>query len=119
MRLHTNTYFQYFLLKAFLQSGNYNVLLIDWSTLAAAPWYISAVNNLPTTGKYVARFIRFLVRQSYEVEKIHLIGFSLGAEMAGYIGLQLQKWNITLPRITGIYSLPTNYFFSNFMKFNF
>ncbi|XP_065366768.1 inactive pancreatic lipase-related protein 1-like [Calliphora vicina] len=87
---------------AFLQSGDYNVLLIDWSKLAAAPWYLSAVGNLPTIGKYVARFIRFLMQQSYEVEKIHLIGFSLGAEIAGNIGRQLQKWNITLPRITGL-----------------
>ncbi|KAM7341893.1 inactive pancreatic lipase-related protein 1 isoform 2-T2 [Cochliomyia hominivorax] len=87
---------------AFLKSGNYNVILIDWSAMTAVPWYTSAVDNLPIAARYIARFIRFLLQQGYQVPKIHLIGFSLGAEVAGFVGKQLQEWGIFLPRITGL-----------------
>lgn len=33
-----------------------------------------------------------------------MVGFSLGAEVAGFVGKQLQEWNIKLYRITGSYS---------------
>ncbi|XP_065369278.1 inactive pancreatic lipase-related protein 1-like isoform X2 [Calliphora vicina] len=87
---------------AFLKGGNYNVILIDWSAMTAVPWYTSAVDNLPVAARYVARFIRFLLQQGYQVQKLHLIGFSLGAEVSGFIGKQLQEWGIYLPRITGL-----------------
>lgn len=86
---------------AFLKRGNYNVILIDWSAMTAVPWYTNAVDNMNVVARYVARFIRFLVMQGYPVERVHLIGFSLGAEVAGFIGKQLQEWGINLKRITG------------------
>uniref|UniRef100_A0A1A9ZP98 Lipase domain-containing protein n=1 Tax=Glossina pallidipes TaxID=7398 RepID=A0A1A9ZP98_GLOPL len=87
---------------AFLKRGNYNVILIDWSAMTAVPWYTNAVDNMNVVARYVARFIRFLVMQGYPVQRVHLIGFSLGAEVAGFIGKQLQEWGINLKRITGL-----------------
>uniref|UniRef100_A0A1A9WK45 Lipase domain-containing protein n=1 Tax=Glossina brevipalpis TaxID=37001 RepID=A0A1A9WK45_9MUSC len=87
---------------AFLKSGNYNVILIDWSAMTAVPWYTNAVDNMPVVARYIARFMRFLVMQGYPVQRMHLIGFSLGAEVAGFIGKQLQDWSINLKRITGL-----------------
>ncbi|XP_030387854.1 phospholipase A1 VesT1.02 [Scaptodrosophila lebanonensis] len=87
---------------AFLRSGNYNVILIDWSAMTAVPWYANAVENLPVTARYIARFLQFLVRRGYAAKHIHLIGFSLGAEVAGFAGKQLQEWGIKLTRITAL-----------------
>ncbi|XP_016968179.1 pancreatic lipase-related protein 2 [Drosophila biarmipes] len=87
---------------AFLRRGNYNVILIDWSAMTAVPWYSNAVENLPVTARYLARFLRFLVDKGYPTKYIHLIGFSLGAEVAGFAGKQLQEWGIKLPRITAL-----------------
>lgn len=87
---------------AFLRRGNYNVILIDWSAMTAVPWYSNAVENLPVSGRYLARFLRFLVDKGYPAKYIHLIGFSLGAEVAGFAGKQLQEWGIKLPRITAL-----------------
>ncbi|XP_013100122.2 pancreatic lipase-related protein 2 isoform X2 [Stomoxys calcitrans] len=87
---------------AFLKTGNYNVILIDWSAMTAVPWYANAVENLPVAARYMARFIRFLVQKGFAAKNMHLIGFSLGAEVSGFIGKQLQEWSILLPRITGL-----------------
>ncbi|XP_070501464.1 lipase member H-like isoform X1 [Chironomus tepperi] len=87
---------------AFMEIKNYSVILVDWSPIAAFPWYLDAVNNAPRVSRYISRFIKFLVKSGVLLENIHLIGFSLGAEISGFIGKTLKDWGILLPRITGI-----------------
>uniref|UniRef100_A0A034WE39 Pancreatic lipase-related protein 2 n=1 Tax=Bactrocera dorsalis TaxID=27457 RepID=A0A034WE39_BACDO len=88
--------------EAFLKAGNYNVILVDWSPMTVMPWYTNAVENLPVAARFIARFLRFLVANGYQTRLIHLIGFSLGAEVAGFVGKQLLEWGVVLPRITGL-----------------
>lgn len=90
---------------ALLETGDYNVILVDFSPFTAMPWYAAAVQNGPRVGRYVARFIRSLLRNNVQLETMHVVGFSLGAEVAGFIGKTLKEWGYTLPRITG------NFFF--------
>ncbi|EAT48716.1 AAEL000268-PA [Aedes aegypti] len=87
---------------ALLNAGDYNVVLVDWSPLTALPWYVNSVQNGPRVGRYIARFIRFLVLSNFPLKQIHLIGFSLGAEVAGFAGKTLNEWGMKLPRITGL-----------------
>lgn len=63
--------------------------------------YINSVRNVPRVARYLARFIRFLIENGIDMEHIRLIGFSLGAEVAGFAGKTLKEWNLELPRITG------------------
>lgn len=93
--------FFYVCFAAFLKAGNYNVILVDWSPMTVMPWYTNAVENLPVAARFIARFLRFLVANGYQARLIHLIGFSLGAEVAGFVGKQLLEWGVVLPRITG------------------
>lgn len=86
---------------ALLDSGDFNVVLVDWSPLTALPWYVNSVQNGPRVGRFIARFIRFLVLSNFPLKQIHLIGFSLGAEVAGFAGKTLNEWGMKLPRITG------------------
>lgn len=89
-------------LSAFIKTGYYNVILVDWSPISATPWYTTAVSLIPLVGTYIAKFISFLIKDGkFPVNNIHLIGFSLGAEISGFVGQQLQEYGIKLPRITG------------------
>lgn len=84
-----------------MKKGPYNVILVDWSPLCAFPWYAHAVINTPVVGLYLSKFIKFIVSHGVPIKSIHLIGFSLGAEIAGFTGKETTFGR--LPRITGFF----------------
>lgn len=59
------------------------------------------MQNVPRVGRYLARFIKFLNEMEVSMQRMHVIGFSLGAEVAGFAGSSLKELNLRLPRITG------------------
>ncbi len=75
------------------------MILVDWSPLCAFPWYAHAVINTRTVGNYLSKFLNFIVSNGVPIKSIHLIGFSLGAEIAGFTGKDNSFGK--LPRITG------------------
>jgi hypothetical protein len=87
------------LLTAYLSVGDYNVIGVDWSELARAPFYNSAATNTRDVGKAAAGLVDFLVNEGTPINYIHLLGFSLGAHAAGWAGASVKVG--TLPRITG------------------
>lgn len=84
---------------AYLHRGGVNIVIVDWSPMCAFPWYSHAVLNTRVAARYLAKFIEYLVSRGFRLSKIHLIGFSLGAEIAGFTGKNLKIGK--LPRITG------------------
>lgn len=59
------------------------------------------MQNSPRVARYLARFLRFIIENGVDINKLHIIGFSLGAEVAGFAGKILKEWKMELPRITG------------------
>ncbi|CAH3134874.1 unnamed protein product [Pocillopora meandrina] len=83
-----------------------NVILVDWSKGASKDYFQSA-GNTQLVGAQVGELIRFLISSAGGsrnlVDKFYVIGFSLGAQAAGYAGTYLKdKAGMTLGRITGL-----------------
>jgi len=79
------------------------VISVDWGPLAGFPYYAAAAKNTRLVGGEVARFLKSMEKfHALSVSKVHVIGFSLGAEVAGFTGKALGPR--VLPRITGKYS---------------
>ncbi|XP_043686806.1 endothelial lipase [Vespula pensylvanica] len=86
---------------AYLRRADYNVILVNWLRLATLPWYHTAVENTRLIGPHVARMISWLdAQKAVPLSKIHVIGFSLGAEVAGFMGKALAPRLVG--RITGL-----------------
>jgi len=86
--------------RAYMTTGSYNVISVDWEEMASQPWYSSAVKNCKVAGKVAADLLNWLVQQQLSSwDEIHIIGSSLGGHAAGYAG----RFCNQLPyRVTGL-----------------
>ncbi|MEE6514095.1 hypothetical protein FKM82_022081 [Ascaphus truei] len=76
-----------------------NIIVVDWIFLAHQ-LYPDAVNNTKVVGKDIAMLLNWLQEKAnLSLENVHLIGYSLGAHVAGYAGNYV---NGTVARITGL-----------------
>uniref|UniRef100_A0A8D1AR13 Lipase G, endothelial type n=1 Tax=Sus scrofa TaxID=9823 RepID=A0A8D1AR13_PIG len=77
-----------------------NVVVVDWLPLAHQ-LYVDAVNNTRKVGHSVARMLDWLQqgKEDFSLGNVHLIGYSLGAHVAGYAGNFVKGM---VGRITGL-----------------
>ncbi|XP_077335715.1 phospholipase A1 member A [Lithobates pipiens] len=71
------------LVEALLYAGEANVVATDWMTVSK---YKQAVKNVPKLTMRLAALINRFLELGSTLESLHLIGASLGAHVAGYIG---------------------------------
>lgn len=83
-----------------MQRGGFNIILVNAPRLEAGPWYYTAARNTQVVGQYTAQLIDYLVSRGMYLPSLHLIGLSLGAQMAGVCGQSVQSGRIS--RITGL-----------------
>ncbi|GBP71768.1 Phospholipase A1 member A [Eumeta japonica] len=98
---------------AYLQQGEYNALLLDWSNLAYGQYLAAATNALHVSisllavtshclvkylvGRAAAVALHRLLSSGLAADSVHVVGHSLGAHIAGVIGRYLKLKNYTLP----------------------
>ncbi|KAJ0180027.1 hypothetical protein K1T71_004618 [Dendrolimus kikuchii] len=76
-----------------------NVVCVDWEGGASMPNYLRAAANTRLVGKQLAMLLQgFAKHIDLRFEDVHLIGFSLGAHVAGFAGSELRN----ISRITGL-----------------
>lgn len=79
-----------------------NVITVDYSTLAKMNCYLMAVKSAPVISKCLAELIDAIVfaQKDISLKDIHIIGFSLGAQIAGQMSTY-KKTQSPYTRITG------------------
>lgn len=76
-----------------------NVIVVDWLSYAHQ-LYPDAVNHTQGVGLSIAALLNWLQdEQQLRIQDVHLIGYSLGAHVAGYAGTFVRG---TIGRITGL-----------------
>lgn len=101
--------------KAFLQHDqDYNLITVDWRRGAIDINYFAAKDRVESTGKTVAKFINFLAADGgADFNNIHIVGFSLGAHVAGFCGKTL---NGSLGAIYGLEPAQPGFSFKDDVK---
>ncbi|XP_055541424.1 pancreatic lipase-related protein 2-like [Wyeomyia smithii] len=82
----------------YLDRGSYNLFYVDWSLLGPGPCYPSAVHNTRHVGTCIAQMVQRLLDSG--TNNIHLVGFSLGAQVTNYVAVKLRPFK--LKRISGL-----------------
>ncbi|XP_050532433.1 pancreatic triacylglycerol lipase-like [Daktulosphaira vitifoliae] len=90
------------LANALLDLQESNLILVDWEKGARGPSYVLAAANTQLIGRQLALLITDMVTMNSDPERMHIIGFSLGAHAAGFAGKSLKQDGITIGRITGL-----------------
>lgn len=73
-----------------LHDRDYNLISVDWRKGSTDFNYIAAKDRVQITGQTIAKFVEFLISETgASMDDIHLIGFSLGAQVAGFCGKAL------------------------------
>lgn len=85
------------LIPELLDSEDVNLILVDWSVFAGQS-YSNAVSAVPSIGRDIAAYLSTLSLSGVTPATIHLVGFNLGAHIAGWVGRSITD---TVARITG------------------
>jgi pimeloyl-ACP methyl ester carboxylesterase len=80
------------------------VIVTDWKSGAASPMYNTAAVNTQVVGRQVALLVNQIrASRGISVGNVHLLGFSLGSQVAGFAGKWSQsEYNWIFGRITGL-----------------
>nr|CAH7763703.1 unnamed protein product [Callosobruchus chinensis] len=87
---------------SYLKLYDCNVVLMDWHKGARGPQYAVAAANTELVGRQLGILLTKMVEKGLDVRKIHLIGFSLGAHVAGTASESLKNRGLLIGRITGL-----------------
>ncbi|EDV92802.1 GH18962 [Drosophila grimshawi] len=79
---------------AWFLAGDYNMIAVDWQR-ARSLEYASSVAGAYTAGHKVAKLVDFLVKEyGMSLETLEVVGFSLGAHVAGFTAKQVTTGNV-------------------------
>ncbi|XP_061876723.1 lipase member H isoform X1 [Entelurus aequoreus] len=87
------------LVRLLAEQEDMNVIVVDWNRGAANLNYIAAVAYTRDAASNLTGFIRNMQEEGASLSSLHLIGVSLGAHLAGYVGANLKG---KIGRITGL-----------------
>lgn len=87
---------------AYLDREPMNVIAVDWQKGAEGLNYIRAAVNTEIVGRMIGTLINQMYQRGANPKNIHLIGFSLGAQVSGLAAGWLKNFNLKIGRITGL-----------------
>ncbi|KAK2721872.1 pancreatic triacylglycerol lipase-like isoform X1 [Artemia franciscana] len=80
-----------------------NLIHVDWEKSAMAPLYNTAAANSKEVGYELSKLVHFLVSNGANLSTVHIVGFSMGAHVAGFAAKHFKKnYGQMLPRVTGL-----------------
>lgn len=71
-----------------------NVIIVDWGRGCRSPKYLSGVGNTALVGRQTSLLLQKLAKtfpKAVTRDRMHVIGFSLGAQTAGFVGRHFKK----------------------------
>lgn len=79
-----------------------NVVLMDWTKGARGPQYATAAANTELVGRQLAILLLHMINAGLRPGDVHLVGFSLGAHVAGSASEIVKMKGHLVGRITGL-----------------
>ncbi|XP_077504439.1 pancreatic lipase-related protein 2-like [Amblyomma americanum] len=91
---NVNSTWMHELKEALLKEKDCNVIIVDWGRGCRSPKYLTAVGNTALVGRQISLLVQRLAklfRGAVTADRVHLVGFSLGAQVSGFCGRHFKK----------------------------
>ncbi|XP_076290869.1 inactive pancreatic lipase-related protein 1-like [Lasioglossum baleicum] len=98
---------------AYLKVTKCNVIAIDYRKVADNINYIADAIHVNAVGAAIANALDQLVAHGLDCNKVHIVGHSLGAQVAGHVGIHI---NCNISRITGLDSAGPMFYTGRYLK---
>ncbi|XP_053166819.1 lipase member I isoform X2 [Hemicordylus capensis] len=82
-----------------LEKEDINTIIVDWNRGATTLMYPTAVSNVEKVAEILKALIDQMMENGASLDSIYMIGVSLGAHIAGFVG---KAYNGKIGRITGL-----------------
>ncbi|XP_067621841.1 lipase member H-A isoform X2 [Eurosta solidaginis] len=76
---------------AYLKRKDINLIVLDWGELADGNYMFDAVVNCGQIGSVLAKNLLAMFELGLDINSFHIVGHSLGGQMAGIIGREVYK----------------------------
>ena len=96
-RKHKQRHYVFFLRSLNSSQADQNVIVVDWGRGAFSINYLQVAANTRLVARMLAAMLRKFMQIGARPAALHLIGVSLGAHIAGYVGSEIDG----IGRITG------------------
>ncbi|XP_021702753.1 endothelial lipase isoform X3 [Aedes aegypti] len=90
---------------AYQKRNDHNLIILDWTQLVDGNYLLEAVPNCKKLGHKLGSVILAMINSGLDVDKLHLVGHSLGGQLAGFAGrtvISLSDKKIKLKRISAL-----------------
>ncbi|CAO1411079.1 unnamed protein product [Diamesa hyperborea] len=90
---------------AYLSRNDHNILVIQWSMYAANNYFFQAIPNTIQLGAKIGKVLVEMQKVGFNLKTFHIVGHSLGGQLAGFIGrsvIENSKKELIIPRITAL-----------------
>ncbi|XP_013147375.1 PREDICTED: pancreatic triacylglycerol lipase-like isoform X2 [Papilio polytes] len=101
--------------RAYQRRGGHNFLLLDWSNLGFGN-YINVILDLKLLGEETAKAMAKLLKGGLPIDRLHLIGHSLGAHLGGFCCRYLKTLGYKVPRLTVLDAAYPGFYPALFLK---
>lgn len=107
-------------IEAYIERNDHNILLIDWFKYSSGDYIYHAVPSAPKVAEVIAKTLLQMKDSGFNLDKFHLVGFSLGAQLCGMIGRSINTQSNGMFKISRITALdPAQPLFYGFWAFFF
>ncbi|XP_032592024.1 lipase member H-A-like [Drosophila grimshawi] len=91
--------------EAYSERNDTNLIILDWAQLAGGDYALDAVVNVNRLGSHLATVLLEMFDQGLDIEKLHIVGHSLGGQLAGNTGREILKQSNGVKKIKRISAL--------------
>lgn len=95
----------YVIADAYQTRNDHNLIMVNWSDMADGSYLLDAVPNAKKLGKVIGTKLVEMTNKGFPLEKLHIVGHSLGGQLTGYVGrtvIESSEGKLKVPRISAL-----------------